>query len=473
MRRIFVFLMLCFCLASYAQQLTVKSVSPRPQDARARTKQRDDAKGNKCAIVRVGVVGVDNLVFPDAVGDVERVMSEYVVYVPNGLKKLKYKDNAGNDLGSVSFDDYGIEVNSLESYDVILESGNHLRTAIFTSLPPDAQLKFDGQLIKVSKDGTAMVNKPVGEYSYQVEADGYNRANGTVCLTEDEISTTTVVALQVRKHKVNIEASPEEATVFVDNVPYDDVVNLELTEGKHTIRVTAPLYDDKEMTIVVKDDMTERISLKKADQEVVKHKEERSRTSINVRNAVYSAFSVSMMGVPEIGKIIDKENAFDFAFESSWVCHFAGIMGLRMGAGIGLIKSNKNEKYVELAYNSEIDSLEWLLHVDIPLQIGFSLPFGKYNQHMFNLFGGGYGSFITRIGIKDEVIEPDDEVLKNITKEKDEIEDHKVDYGIRVSAKIDIGHFVLGADLSQSLNAMGFSAGVNLGWKIYTKKKNK
>ena len=62
-------------------------------------------------------------------------------------------------------------------------------------------------------------------------------------------------------------------------------------------------------------------------------------------------------------------------------------------------------------------------------------------------------------------------MLKNITKEKDEIEDAKIDYGIRVSAKIDIGHFVLGADFSQSLNGMGFSAGVNLGWKIYTTKK--
>ena len=90
MKRLFIsLLMICAYTVIYAQQLTVKSVNLRPQDARARTNPRDDAKGQKCAIIRVGVVGVENLVFPDAVGNVERSLSEYIVYVPEGIKSLK------------------------------------------------------------------------------------------------------------------------------------------------------------------------------------------------------------------------------------------------------------------------------------------------------------------------------------------------------------------------------------------------
>ena len=73
------FLMTLVCATNFAQELTVKSVNLRPQDARARTNPRDDANGKKCAIIRVGVVGVEDLDFPDAVGKVERLQSEYVI----------------------------------------------------------------------------------------------------------------------------------------------------------------------------------------------------------------------------------------------------------------------------------------------------------------------------------------------------------------------------------------------------------
>lgn len=105
-------LLICAYSAVYGQQISVKSVNLRPQDARARTNPRDDAKGQKCAIIRVGVVGVENLVFPDAVGSVDRSLSEYVVYVPKGLKSLKYKTKAGANLGEIIFDDWDMEINS-------------------------------------------------------------------------------------------------------------------------------------------------------------------------------------------------------------------------------------------------------------------------------------------------------------------------------------------------------------------------
>ena len=118
MRRfVFSLFIIVFCVLS-AQQLTVKNVNLRPKDARASINPRDDTKGEKCAIVRVSIVGYEDMVFPDAVGNVERLLSEYVVYVPEGLKSLKYKTKSSSIVGELSFDDYDLEINSLSSYDV-------------------------------------------------------------------------------------------------------------------------------------------------------------------------------------------------------------------------------------------------------------------------------------------------------------------------------------------------------------------
>ncbi|MBR0116790.1 MAG: PEGA domain-containing protein [Prevotella sp.] len=468
-RIVFSFLLLALFLTGYAQQLNVKSVSLRHNDARARTNPRDDAKGNKCAIIRVGIVGVDDLEFPDAVGDVEHSMSEYIVYVPSGLKKLKYKNKTGQYQGSIDFDDYGLEVNPLTSYDVIFETDNHLRAAIFSIIPANAKLTFNYQKVKVDKDGIAIVNVPPGNYSFSVEADGYQTFTDMVSLTEDDISTTTSVNLEQKKHRLTIEVYPFDAGVFIDNEP-SSAGMVELSEGKHTIRVTAPKFEDKERTIMVDHDMKESFSLEEVKPEVVKHKEERTRTSISVRGANYLNVGFAMLGIPSIDELSKKENAWDFNLEYTRVYHFAGIMGVRFGLGGGLIKSNKNEKYIEIAYDMEIDSLLWIFHVDIPLQLGVSLPFGKYNQHMLNVYGGGYGRYLSNVGIREDYLAPDDDLVKNF--KEDDKKEAGYDYGIRVNASIDIGHFTVGAELNQSLNDFGFSAGVNIGWKIYRKKKD-
>ena len=467
-------MMICAYSTIYAQQLTVKSVNLRPQDARARTNPRDDAKGKKCAIIRVGVVGVENLVFPDAVGNVERSQSEYVVYVPDGLKSLNYKNKSGQNEGSINFDDYGLEINSLASYDVVFESEDRLRSAIFSIQPANATLTFDGKKVDVNKDGIAMINKPVGEYSYMVMADGYLGQSGTVTLTEDDISTVTDIILEQQLYPVTINVFPQESTVFIDNVPYtkDALSDLKLPGGKHELRVTAPNYQEEESTLTVKHSLTPvYISLKEAKTQYKIHEEEQTKTNISIRNAFYITGHFSFAGAANFGKIFDSENALDFGIELSAVQHFGGMLGIREGISFFLMQPRGNEKYFEIAAYK--DSLQWLTHFDFPLQIGFSVPFGAYNRHLFSVFGGGYGRWLWN---QDDhswaVRELTEEEKKKVNKDRDEIENY-FDYGIRVSSKLDIGHFTLGLDFDYSLHKMGFSAGANIGFKLYTLKKKK
>jgi hypothetical protein len=330
---LFIFLIICAVSSTYAQELTVKTVNLRPQDARARTNPRDDTNGQKCAIIRVGVVGVENLVFPDAVGNVERSLSEYIVYVPEGLKTLQYNNKEGKNLGTIKFDDWDQEINSLASYDVIFESSDHLRSAIFSIQPANATLIFDGKKVEVNSDGIAMINKPVGEYSYKIVADGYIGQNGSVTLTEDDISTVTDIILEQQLYPVAIKVFPEESTVFIDNVPYtkDALTDLKLPEGKHELRITAANYQDEERTIKVNPSMsTEYFVLKEVKHEIVKHKGERTRTNINIRNHWDLLLGAENYDIGEIG------NSIDYTMRLYKTNHFGGLLTRQWGLTAGI-----------------------------------------------------------------------------------------------------------------------------------------
>lgn len=447
-------LMICACTATNAQQLTVKSVNLRPQDARARTNPRDDAKGQKCAIIRVGVVGVENLIFPDAVGNVERSLSEYVVYVPDGLKSLKYKSKSGEELGSIIFDDYGLNINSLASYDVIFESTDRLRSAIFSIQPTNATLVFDGKIVEVNSDGIAMINKPVGEYSYMIMADGYLGQGGTVTLLEDNISTVTDIVLEQQLYPVTIKVFPEESTVFIDDVPYTKEIlsDLMLPEGKHKLRVTAANYQDEERTIkVTASNPTEYFALKEAKHEIVKHKEERSRIRANVRTSVYPIFGIE-------GELYDKNKYDAHSWAIKWhvlsfMQHFGGIFGLREGISLGWMHLDK-EKYNEKYKESVSDSSSTSFFIEVPLQTGFSIPFGKGNKHLISLLGGAYGK-VYFLPLKEE---------KDFSKE--EIKEIKWDYGLRFTAQLDVFKCSFAIELSNSLNGLGMFYGVRFSPKF-------
>ncbi len=438
-----------------AQQLTVKTVNLRPQDARARTNPRDDAKGKKCAIIRVGVVGVEDLVFPDAVGNVERSLSEYVVYVSEGLKTFKYKKKDSSKSEEINFDDWDMEINSLASYDVIFESDSHLRSAIFAIQPKNAQLVFNGERVKLNEDGMAMINKPVGDYSYQIMADGFEAQSGTVSLTEDDISTVTNVALQEILYPVNINVFPVDATVFIDNVPYPKEARsgLQLSGGKHSFRVTATNYIDEEKTIDIKSGMSPvNFTLKANKQEVVKHKEEMTRTRTSVKGATYYALS---------GEQYDKQkyNGFDYGGKLGlhYLQPFAGIFAFKFGFEGGIMHLNKDVKF-ELNENLN-DSTSTSGLFEIPAQLGLGIPFGKYNQLYFTVLGGGYYRWTW--------VRTNDVIGYDSDKNEDKFSHNAVhDYGLRLSAMVDFGWFGIGGDYSYSLNKHGQYLGVKIAYKM-------
>ena len=459
-----VFLLSFFCVFSIntvAQRVSVKSVSLRQADLRASTNPRLDNKGQACAIVRVGIVGVKDLQFPDAIGSVDYSLGEYIVYVPKDLQKFNYHNTDGKISGTVVFDDYGLEIETKRVYSVVFESENHMRAAIFAVHPVNATLTFNGQSVSLDKEGVAIIERPVGEYSFKVDAPGYVSQTGKVRLTDDEITSTTNVILEQNQYALNIRCQPTNASLFIDNNPYgtlDGVTDLKLPDGEHIIRLTAVGYNDYEKTITINGQASVlNVNMSQMEEKVVKHKEERTRTHVNIRPGYYTTVG---------GELYDKNQylGHDWGLKFSFgaMQHFASLLSLYEGIGGGIMNLKESEKTTWFEHPAD-SANTWFL--EVPLLIGVSVPFGKYNKHLFSVLGGAYGkAMFTEIVDSKSTKTADAHGNSNKT---------NWDYGLRGMAILDISHFTISAEVSLSLAKYDKIVNTTSATSSSSKEKNK
>ena len=445
MRTLLLVLSFICAMNLFAQDYSIKSVSLLQSDLRASTNLRNDNDGKPCAIIKVNVIGMTDLNFPEAIGNVEYSLGEYFVYVPENLKKFTMHSAGKKFQEEIIFDDYGIEeIEGKRVYRIVLESNDNTRAAIFSVYPQTATLKFNGKEIKLDKSGMALIEERIGEYSYELSADGYVVSSGKVSLIEDDISTTTNVVLQQIKHPLILSCNVDNAVLYIDDVTLgalDEVETLDLTVGNHTLRLVAPGYKDYEQQIHVDGEVSLDVTMKEIKQKVIKYRKERSRTLVSIRNAHYLKFGAEIYDE-------DKYFAFDSAlkFEYSYMYHFAGIGSFRTGLSLAMMHLNEDksdELYGDVTFSTP-------LYVDIPLQLGIGIPIGKYNKNLISILAGGYGKGYY------------------LSEDKDGGEDiYDWDYGLRANLIVDISKYSLGIELSKSLNGGGVYPGITFGWKLY------
>ena len=455
--RKFSILLLVFCVSAInvvAQQLSVKSVDVRIGDLTARSNTRIGPNGKECAVIKVAIVGVKDMVFPDAVGNVKQSISEYVVFVPDGLKVLKYKTKSGKISGSINFSKYNIEIESKGAYGVVFNSPNNMRAAIFVIQPQNAKLIFDGNTERLDGEGMAAFERKVGEYRYKVEAPGYESQNGVVRLTNDDISTTTNIILEPKQYPFVINSNVPNANLFIDNVPYGPLnqnADLEISEGFHQIRLTAEGYENYEQTISIAG-YAAPMSITMLKAKVVV-----PPTSINIRPSFY---------VGAGGEYYDK-NKYR-AHEWGWnlgfsaMQHFAGIFAIKEGIAGGLMYMNK--KVRDEYYTNLKDSTDSSLFFEVPLQLGFSFPIGNFNKNLISILAGGYGK-VYFLDLNDS-----QQSSSSNNKKKDEEKKTNWDYGFRGTIMVDISSFSIGAEVSHSLNDCGTYFGIKLAFKLSKKE---
>lgn len=453
-KAIILLLAMCAVVNAGAQKVTVKSLSAADKkDLTARREARKDPNGRNCALILVGIVGVKDMKFPDAVGNVVHEGSEYQVYVPDGLKSLRYSGGNGSINGVVRFSGYldnGVTVSNIV-YRLVFETDSHQRMAIFKVTPHTATLTIDGQRVRLDADGIATIEKPVGSYRYQLSAPQYTAQTGMVVLTEDELSVTRTINMERVKHLVSIVGAPANANLTVDGESYGPMSlndKLNLAEGTHTIHLQAEGYDDYKKTITVKAGMAPvRIAMNQ--KKLIEEFDETgtTHTRVNLRPGHYVSLA---------GNLFDKKKydaqQWGLSINYSAMQHFAAIFALREGIGFGASFLDKDEM------NNVFDSTPkdtTTLFIDVPLQIGISVPINSFNTCLFSIMAGGYGKYM----------------WTELTGSSNDKNKDAWDYGLRLTALLELSKFTIGAEVSNSLNDKGLFYGLHIGYNMGRKNK--
>lgn len=457
--RIIIFIILLANVISMeAQKLTPKRFELLTTDLLARKEQRtSQTNGTKCAAIRVNVVGVKDMTFKEAEGDCKYSMNEYIVYVPAGTQALTYK--VGNEEGKIEFADYGpAEVEENATYRLLIDTENKMRSAVFYVSPSNAQLNVNGQNVQLDENGTGCIELPVGDYSYSITADKCDTEEGTVSLTEDEIVSVKDIVLNEKKYNLAIQCNHPEAAVFIDNVSFGTLSsiqnNVQLTEGKHEVRITLENYKDYNETVDIHSEAASmNANLEELKTKTIRRSELRTKSSISLRPHIDTYLSWNT-------KLDDMETNFgklDVELHQ-YFGYFAFKEGISAGAVYGSKKfCNKIDKHFSEIREDAEEKNRVAFYAEIPLQIGFALPLSLYNTSHVVFLGGGYGSYYY-IGHKH------DDMTTNKT-----VETNTFDFGIRINATFYLNKFAIGFEASRSLSdtKLGEFVGIRIGRRFY------
>lgn len=463
--RKYTLVLLAFFLGSFAanaQSINPKRLKLLSNNLFARenpviSKKNDEA----CSVIFVDIVGVKDLIFSEAEQEPTYSQNRYTVYVPSGTKSLTYK--RGNETGTIIFAEYGPEeVDSKKTYSLMLETENKMRSAVFYVNPQNALLTVNGNSVELDEKGTGSVDMPVGNYSYTVSCNGYKTETGTIQLKDDEIICINDIQLEQIKYDFQISCLRPEATLFIDGIPQGKLSEIKgqttITSGKHDIRVTLEGYDDYTESINVAGDISMTVSLEAKKTKIIRHKEERTKSSVSLRNHTDILFSDHSF--TEDFKTHNAKLSFDF---HQYIGHFAIKEGIEFGMIICSEDFQKKiDDYTEFVKDNEKNPLAASL--DVPVQIGFALPMSKYNTSYVDFLAGGYASGYY-IG----------HASKSMTTGESG-QTCSYDYGLRANVTFYLNKFVLDFEASQSLSKYEFGTyvGVKIGCKLfYSAKKQK
>lgn len=459
MKRLLLLMVFVFALAAsaQAQSLKPKAFGLEQNNAMASRNIRKDEKGENCALILVDVVGVGNIKFKEAVGETDYTLNEYKVYVPKNTKTLTYSYDGKS--GVIKLDGQGQTLESLQTYRLVLETESRMRSAIFYVNPQDAQLVFDGKVVALDQNGAVAIDKPIGTYSYTVRSKGYLDYSGKVELTEDVINKTVDVQLEEKMYNVALNCPVKEATLFIDNEPYGKIGELgesvQLAEGKHTYRITHEGYEDAMGEIsVLNDKVSLNVQMKMMKEKRKVFRNERTKTTISMRNHM----DVLISGLTYLE---DDFKSYLGTFSFSWSQHTLGVLTFREGIeiGAGIASGDYSRKVFDKYHDNQIEKKNAVpLNVNIPVQMGLSLPLNAYNTCFVSFLGGAYGAYYYTGHKPSSMNESYDK----------EVSTEIWDWGVRLNVMLYFKKFVLGFEGSRSLNnpEIGTVVGIKMGYKI-------
>lgn len=466
MKRFVLLLFVCgLALQCVGQVLTPKRLELLQSDAYAQINSRTDRNGKKCAVIRFTVVGVYDLKFKEAVGDVVYANNEYIVYLPEGTNVL----TCSNKSLTKSFDlDNYTDISAGKTYRFTIDTDNRLRSIVFRVNPTNATVKVNDKNVSIDRNGNGSINLPIGTYSYTVSAEGYRNSSGSVSLSEREMYVTKDIVLQQNLIPVTIGCKQSDVQVFVDGKNVGQIKylgkQLMLPKGKHEVRVIKEGYKEWSETIKVADvSLSLNIDLIEIKAKTIVHDEERTKSNISLRPHTDIVYG----GQTFLYEPIKSSTVKIAVYGNNYAGHFSVKYGLSFG---GTFLSDSIGRKIDNYYDQVLKPNEsghknrLAFSAEIPLQIGFAAPLSRYNTSQVTLLGGMYGAY-HYIGHGSG----------NVEDEKNSVSTHTFDFGIKASVNFYFNRFIMSIEGNQSLSKhhLGTSVGIGLGCRIFGKKEKK
>lgn len=221
MRKQFVILFLTSISYIYAQDIEVKKFEALVKDQTATLSPRKDINGTECGLVKVALKEPGAEFEGNVMGDVQFTGKEYLVYLPDGTKRLgiKHQDYLPT---TVVFADYGTKkVASKTTYQLKVKANKKKAKvdkskkgiALFNIKPSNAMLLIDGQIADGS-GGAYTLSLPYGTHFYTVKLRDFSINNQPVNI--DKNAKNISMDLTEFFAKLDISCTTTDAEISVN-----------------------------------------------------------------------------------------------------------------------------------------------------------------------------------------------------------------------------------------------------------------
>lgn len=218
---LFVFLFILSILDLHSQQLEVKEFKLDPTDLRARTRPRKDINGDPCALVKIQIPVLSNLIVESStmIGDLDYTPGEYMLFLADGTQHitLKHPDYEPTEI------DFGFRVEGQSTYILKLgipETNDNNSFVRFHSNVIKFDLDINGHRYS-TENGELYVKLPPAQYKYTISTpiNGFEPVSGTFEVTDADINgimdLNQINLPSAQKFNLNISA-PAETAIRID-----------------------------------------------------------------------------------------------------------------------------------------------------------------------------------------------------------------------------------------------------------------
>ena len=192
------------------------------KDQTAALSPRKDINGTACGLVKVALKEPGAEFEGNVMGDVQFTGNEYLVYLPNGTKRLgiKHPDYLPT---TIVFADYGTKkIVSSTTYELKVKTNKKQAKvdnskkgmAVFNIKPSNAMLLIDGQIADGS-GGIYTLSLPYGTHYYTVKLNDFSINNQSVQI--DKNAKNISVDLTEFFAKVDVSCKTEDADILINN----------------------------------------------------------------------------------------------------------------------------------------------------------------------------------------------------------------------------------------------------------------